>query len=271
MTTKKIPQVEPTTESTTKKVSKIEEEFDMPEMEKDPNSSPYEEVYFIKPVTKDAAYFEITKKSGEQYITNPRKDVNSLGGVLKKIETGSYTYLNEEKKTFKIHIEKEVGDKKYLYILSSSYTQAGRTIVNCILDVNQPIERIHITLTSKDGFTNASVSINGVASKWKDNKSGPGKYTREEQDKYIVDIVHPKTKVVQSKDYTELNDFLETELVNHLSIILPHEEHRKITPENKSDKVDEPTDEATFGDPAKKTKDEPQDASDFFASIGEED
>lgn len=276
MTTRKVQQVEPTSEPTTKKTNKIEEDFEMPEMEKDPNASPYEEVYYIKPVTKDAAYFEITKKSGDQYITNPRKDVNSLGGLLKKVEIGSYTYLGEEKKTFKLHIVVEIGDKKYLYIISSSYTQVGRTIVNCILDINKPIERIHITLTSKDGFTNATVSINGEAAKWKDNSSGPGKYTRQELSKYTPVVLHPKTKKPLPTDYTDLNEFLETELINHLSVILPHEEHRKITPD-KSDKVEEPTDESTFGEeddeptPTKKIKDEPQDAADFFDGLGEED
>lgn len=250
-------QVEPTDEPKTKTTTKIEGEFEMPEFEKDPNSSPYEEVYFIKPVTKDAAYFEITKKSGDQYIVNPRKDVNSLGGLLKKIETGSYTYQGEEKKTFKIHLVKEVGEgenkKQYLYIISSAYTQAGRSIINCLLDYTKPIERIHITLTSKDGYTNANVSINGVAAAWKSKTSGPGKYSREEQKEYTTPILHPKTKAVLSIDYTELIDFLETELINHLKVILPNQEHRTITPEIPVEDV--LNDEATFGE---------NEESDFF-------
>lgn len=256
-------QVEPTTEETKPKTTKIEGEFEMPEFEKDPNSSPYEEVYFIKPVTKDAAYFEITKKSGDQYIVNPRKDVNSLGGILKKIETGSYIYQGEEKKTFKLHIVKEIGEgenkKQYLYIISSAYTQAGRSIINCLLDYTKPIERIHITLTSKDGYTNANISINGVAAAWKSKTSGPGKYSREEQKQYTTPILHPKTKAVLSIDYTELIEFMETELINHLKVILPNQEHRVILPEIEATSIFD-KDEATFG----------EDAGDFF-KIGEED
>jgi hypothetical protein len=255
-------QVEPTQEEQPKKITKIEGEFEMPEMEKDPNSSPYEEVYFIKPVTKDAAYFEITKKSGDQYIVNPRKDVNSLGGLLKKIETGSYTYQNEEKKTFKIHLVKEIGEgenkKQYLYIISSSYTNAGRSIINCLLDYTKPIERIHITLTAKDGFTNANVSINGVAAAWKSKTSGPGKYSREEQKEYTTPILHPKTKATISIDYTDLIDFLETELINHLKVILPNQEHRIIIPEIETTSVFDLKDDtmAIFG--------EDDEAGDFF-------
>jgi hypothetical protein len=263
---KSTTKVEPTQDEQPKKTTKIEGEFEMPDFEKDPNQSPYEEVYFIKPVTKDAAYFEITKKSGDQYIVNPRKDVNSLGGTLKKIETGSYTYQNEEKKTFKIHLVKEVGSdenkKLYLYIISSSYTQAGRSIINCLLDYNKPIERLHITLTSKDGYTNANISINGEAAKWKSKTSGPGLYSREEQKEFTTPILHPKTKATLSIDYTDLIDKFETELINHLSVILPNQEHRIIIPEIETTDVFDLKDDtmAIFG----------EDESEDFFNLGEE-
>lgn len=254
-------------EETTKKVAtkdKEYDEFDMPEFEKDSSLSQYEDVYFIKIVAKDAAYFEVTKKVGDKYVVNPRTDVNSLGGELIKIETSSYQYQGDDKKLIKLHIVRIIGDKKYLYIISTSYTQIGRTIVNCILDHSSKIEKIHLTLlaTNKDGkiYANAQVSINGIQCKWKDNHSGPGKYTREEMSKYTTPITHPKTGVVLSIDYNELIDFLETELINHIPVVVPEQQDvRRFVPESEKEN---PIlkDEATFGS----VDDIDEDASDFF-------
>lgn len=238
--TKKV-ELEPTTSKETTKTTKIETDFEMPEMEKDPSVSQYDEVFFLKPVTKDCAYFQISKKVGEVYQVSPRKDFNAIGGQLKKIETGSYDYKGEEKKTFKIHLVKESKvldketnetiEKKYLYIISGSFTNTARTVINCILSAEGPIDRMFITIKHVNGFTNAEVSINGVQVKWKDNKSGPGKYTREDKEKYVRIAKHPITGKDLPADYTEWDEFLQTELMKHIKVILPNQESVRILPE----------------------------------------
>lgn len=239
------------------KVERVEEEFDVPEMEVDPNQSIYKDVFFLKPIVKDDAYFQISKKVGNKYLVNPKTTYRSVGGVLKKIETSSYRYQEEEKKTIKLHIVSETENGKVLYILSSAYTRPFINVVNCLLDFNKPIEKINITLTYKDKYANASVSINGVAAKWKDKSSGPGKYTKDELKDYIIPIYHPKTKALITTDKSKLEEFLEEELMKHLKVILPKSDFVNIIEEEANDVLN---DEATFG----------EDDPDKFFELGEE-
>lgn len=192
--------------------------FDDIEFEADGfGQSQYSEVFFVKPKTKDKCYFEISQKEGDKFVTEQRTDRNIISGDLIKIETSSYTYENKEIKTLKFHIVRQTKDgNKMLFILNTSYTQVARTIMNCLLSIDEPIKRIGITLFKNSaGFTQVAVTINSKIAKWKYEQ----KYL-----KTMVEDVKNKRGEVLNRDYFELDNFLELELLKHLKVWFPEQE-----------------------------------------------
>jgi hypothetical protein len=239
----------PTAQTATEKskYELVEETFDdlSPESFENSNLGDYDQVFFVKPKTKDCAYFEFSKKTGNVIAKDPRTTIQTIDGEVSKIELGSYTYEKKEVKTFKIYLSKVLNEKKVLFILSSSYTQCGRSIINSLLGCKEPIERMTIALyVNASGFTSVKTLINGKKSDWK--------FKIEEQKQHIEEIKNKKGGITL-RDYTELDELFETELQNHLSILLPAQQHRIITPEIP---VEDVLNTETFG--------EDDEAGDFF-------
>lgn len=209
--------------------------------------SQYADVYFVKLRTKEKCYFELSKKVGDKFITEERTDRNVLSGELLKIETGYYTYDNREIKTLKFHLVRENADKqKILFILSTSYTQSARTLVNCLLNINEPIKRISIsTYKNAAGYSQISVSVNSKMAKWK--------YEQSFLKTKIEDIKNRKNEII-SKDYSELDDFLEHELLKMLKIWFPNQ-HSITFVDEEDDNIEE-----TFGE----ISDDEDDTTEFF-------
>lgn len=214
-------------------------------------NSEYLECYFVRMITKDAAYFKFSQKKGDKIIVDPRTTICDISGDVKKIELDSYTYEGKEVKTFKIHIEKKKGDGKILFILNSSFTtNTGRNILNTILGYTKKIEKITIGLYVKDGFPASKILINGERSKWY--------FSPEEQKQYIEIIVNKKGEKV-STDYSEYIDILEEKMREKLSVLFPDGNHIKFIEEDANDvlntEVDPTDDEKIFGE---------KDPSNFF-------
>lgn len=233
-----------------KKSYEIEETtFDDFGFEKDETGgNVYDEVYYVKARTKNAAFFEFSKRDGDKILIDKRTSINRIEGKLVNIVMGSFTYESKEIKNFKLYIVKEINQKNILFILNLNYTQVGRSIINSILGCNKPIDKIYLELyKNASGYCSLKMLINGAKSTWK--------YSIEEQRKKIETIKNKKGEFV-SNDYTELDEMLEDGLRNHLNILFPEQSHVKFVDEPKVE-----NEEATFGTVEDITD---EDASDFF-------
>lgn len=242
-----------------KKSYEIEETtFDDFQFEKDENGgSIYDEVYYVKARTKNAAYFEFSKREGDKILIDKRTSINRIEGRLTKIDMGTFTYEGKEIKNYKLYIVKEINGKNILFILNMNYTQVGRSIINSILGCNIPIDKIYLELyKNQSGYCSLKMLINGAKSVWK--------YSIDDQRKKIETITNKKGEFV-SNDYTELDDLLEDNLRDHLNILFPEQTHIKFVEEDKTDtftdNTDESNEEATFGESNDLTSDE---AAEFF-------
>ena len=232
----------------------VETTFDNLEFEEDQNSAVYDQVYFVKPKTKDLAYFEFSMKVGDKIHKDSRTSIHTIDGKVTKLELSSYTYEQKEVKTFRMNITKEINGKSCLFMLSSSYTQTGRSLLNSLLGCDKPIDKINITLYKNHaGYASIKVSINGKKAMWR--------YDISEQRKKIETIKNKRGEFV-SNDYTDLDNMFEEKIREHLGVLFPEMDHIKFIPEADVTSIldtslKEPKDEATFG-----SKDD--DESDFF-------
>lgn len=208
----------------------------------------YDEVYYVKARTKNASYFEFSKRDGDKILIDKRTTINRIEGKLTNIVMGSFIYEAKEIKNFKLYIVKEVNQKNILFILNLNYTQVGRSIINSILGCNKPIDKIYLELyKNASGYCSLKMLINGAKSVWR--------YSIDDQRKKIETIKNKKGEFV-SNDYTELDELLEDNLRDHLNILFPEQSHVKFVEEE--NKIE--NEETTFGT----VNDITEDASDFF-------
>lgn len=195
----------------------------------------YDSIYFVKANLKDNVGFELSQKINN--ITYRSKKIyKTLSGNLEKVLISEYTWEEKVIKTLKFYIvmQKEeenspgvISRRGILFILTIKLsTTAGRNIVNSLLGCNKEIKTISISLYSNNGFTNAYVLINGKKALWKFP-------TNELDDKKEI-IKDKKGNYVQTR-YTELDEFLEDELRNHLSILLPNQITPKFVDDTESE------------------------------------
>jgi len=231
------------------KMEVVETQFEDFEFEKDETGSIYDEVYYVKSRTKNAAYFEFSKRDGDKILIDKRTSINRIEGKLTKIEMGSFTYEGKEIKNFKLYIGKEVNQKNILFILNMNYTQIGRSIINSLLGCSKPIDKIYLELyKNASGYCSLKMLVNGAKSVWK--------YSIDDQRKKIETITNKKGEFV-SNDYTELDDLLEDNLRDHLHILFPEQTH--VTFLDEETQIE--NEEATFGESNDLTSDE---AAEFF-------
>lgn len=218
--------------------------------------SMYDEVYYVKARTKNAAYFEFSKREGDKILIDKRTSINRIEGRLTKIDMGTFTYEGKDIKNYKLYIVKEVDrmygkiyiKKNILFILNMNYTQVGRSIINSLLGHTKAIDKIYLELyKNASGYCSLKMLVNGAKSVWK--------YSIDDQRKKIETITNKKGEFV-SNDYTELDDLLEDNLRDHLNILFPEQTHVKFIEETPIE-----NEEATFGESNDLTSDE---AAEFF-------
>jgi len=172
----------------------------------------YEDIFYMKMVTKkdENPHFSLKIKEGSDYIDLPDTPT-SVSGTLKSIDFGEYEWEKQTIKTVKFQIEKVEGDINQLYLLSSSYTATLRTILNTLLNVQEPIKKITISLIkNKAGYNGAFLVINGRKGEWK---------FKYDFLKTMIEI--EKTKKGEIFYYDKLDAFLEEEMLKHMPIIIP--------------------------------------------------
>lgn len=213
----------------------------------DTGGNVYDDVYYVKSKTKNAAYFEFSKREGDKILVDKRTSINRIEGKLSKIDMGSFTYEGKEIKNYKLYVVKEIKGKNILFILNMNYTQVGRSIINSILGCSKPIDKIYLELyKNASGYCSLKMLINGQKSVWK--------FSIDEQRKKIETITNKKGEFV-SNDYSDLDNLLEDNLRDHLNILFPEQSHIKFVEETKID-----NEENTFGS----VEDLTDDAENFF-------
>lgn len=218
-----------TTEQTTvvNKFEIVETQFEDFGFEQDETSGGFDEVFFVKMKTKDAAYFEFSQKQGDKILLDPRKSIQTIDGHLYKIVLGDYTYENKLIRTLKLYLTKTVNNKSVLFIVSTSYTQSARSIINSLLACKSPIDKVNISIyKNQSGYTSVKMSINGKKSDWK--------YSIDDMRKHIETIKNKKGEFV-SNDYTELDELFESELRTHLGVLFPEQDHIRFVEEKPSE------------------------------------
>lgn len=241
-----------------KKSYEIEETtFDDFQFEKDENGgSIYDEVYYVKSRTKNAAYFEFSKRDGDKILVDKRTSINRIEGRLTKIDVGTFTYEGKDIKNYKLYIVKEINqmvgkiyiEKNILFILNMNYTQVGRSIINSLLGCSKPIDKIYLELyKNQSGYCSLKMLVNGAKSVWK--------YSIDDQRSHIEVIKNRKGEWV-SNDYSSLDELLEDNLRTHLNVLFPEQSHIKFVEETQIE-----NDEDTFGESNDLTSDE---AAEFF-------
>lgn len=206
-------------EKTSKKV--VEEDvFDELEFEEQTDSK-YSEVYFARPRTKDAAYWEFSKKAGDVYKVDKRTSITSIDGELLKFEFGSFTFENKEIKTLKMHISKVINDKLILFIINFTYSQVTRSIINSLIAMQEEVKKISMSLyVNKAGWASVFVKLNDKPCKWE--------LSIEDQKEYIETIKNKKGEFI-SNDYSSLDDEFESRLQKHQKVLLPDVEPEGVT------------------------------------------
>ena len=171
-------------------------------------------VYYLKPITKkdDTPHFSVKTRQDNKYVELEKKPI-STSGNLKGIEFGSYEWEGKTIKTFKVSLDKETKEEgNQLSIISMSFTNTSRSILNCILNHNGPIDTLSITLAkNKAGYNGAYTSINGHKGNWK---------ISSDEMKKLIDVETTK-KGLKITDYDKLDQFFEDEMMKHMATILP--------------------------------------------------
>lgn len=240
-----------------KKGYEIEETtFEDFNFEKDENGgSIYDEVYYVKSRTKNAAYFEFSKREGDKILIDKRTSINRIEGRLTKIDMGSFIYEGKDIKNFKLYIVKEINQKNILFILNMNYTQVGRSIINSLLGHTKAIDKIYLELyKNASGYCSLKMLVNGEKSVWR--------YSINDQRKHIETITNKRGEFI-SNDYSSLDDLLEQDLREHLGILFPEQDHVKFVDEKVNEEPTNSEIEGAFGD-ANVDLISDEDASAFF-------
>lgn len=165
------------------------------------NESKFEKVYYAKMATKKETLPHFTfkyKDESGQYV-EVDKILTTLKGNLTNIETSEYTYEGNVIKTVKLYITLNTT----LVILTCSYTQILRSIINSLINLDHKPREISIQLyQNKQGYNSCYFLVDGKIANWK--------FPADDMKKFVDTAVVGK-KTVTSCD--RLDEMLERELV----------------------------------------------------------
>jgi hypothetical protein len=147
-------------------------------------------------------YFKVLKKNPETTKwEDSGNNVTEITGDLASIALSSYTWKGDE--IVKVNLIIEDSDNKEAYLLSFNFKSLTRSVFNSILALESPKGLSLKAYRNKKGRVAIYVTQNGEGVSWK--------YSIEELPQPI-EITHPKTGAVISRDYDEVNDFFIKEL-----------------------------------------------------------
>jgi hypothetical protein len=139
-------------------------------------------------------HFVISRKVEDNWVEDS-DTYKSISGDIIKIDISEYEWEGLPIKSVKLILKDNEANEAYALTLKGSVL--GRDILNKILGL-ESLENVQIDLyTNKKGYATSSVKQNGELVKWKFDFVDLPK---------PIEITHPKTGVVISRDYSELDE-----------------------------------------------------------------
>ena len=183
-------------------------------------TSKYDKYYFVKLHTKkeEQPHFTFARNNGTGTVVDVKNStpIQTLQGKLTKISFSSYQHEKDTLKTVRFNLETLNNDGKLVgFSLGIGWNYALQNWVNCILGCDKPIDSILFSVwkDKQTGYNKSMIRINGGKPEWK--------FTNDELDSKKERVYDKKGVLVATRN-GDLIDFLETELKNHLSVILPN-------------------------------------------------
>ena len=183
-------------------------------------TSKYDKYYFVKLHTKkeEQPHFTFARNNGSGTVVDVKNStlIQTLQGKLTKISFSSYQHEKDTLKTVRFNLETLNNDGKLVgFSLGIGWNYALQNWVNCILGCDKPIESILFSVwkDKQTGYNKSMIRINGSKPEWKYTND-----TLEEKKEKVYD----KKGILVATRNSDLIDFLESELKNHLPIILPN-------------------------------------------------
>lgn len=143
---------------------------------------------------KTEPHFITSRKVYDKWVEDS-ENYKSISGDISKIDIVEYEYEGNPQKSVKILLRDKEANEAYLLSLRPSIL--GRDIFNKILGLKE-LDNVEISVyTNKKGYATSSVRQNGNLTDWKFNFVDLPK---------PLEITHPKTGAVISRDYSELDE-----------------------------------------------------------------
>jgi len=179
--------------------------------------SKYEKYYFAKLYTKKGTepHFKF-RRIVDGVPTDVKGTTKTISGKLNKITFSQYEYEGVTLKTVRFNFETLNEDGKLVGISwGCGWNSVLQNLVNCLLNEEKEIKSLLVSVYKdpKSDYNKAMFRVNGNKPEWK--------YSIEELNEKKEKIFNKKGELVKT-EVGELVDFLESELKNHLNVILPN-------------------------------------------------
>lgn len=179
--------------------------------------SKYDKYYFAKLHTKKGETPEFKFRRIVDGVTIDVKGATqTISGKLNKITFSQYEYEKTTLKTVRFNLETLNEDGKLVGISwGCGWNSVLINLVNSLLNETKSVDSLLVSVYTdqKSGYNKAMFRINGKKPEWK--------YTIDQMNEKKEKIFNKKGELVKTET-GELIDFLESELQNHLTVILPN-------------------------------------------------
>ena len=143
---------------------------------------------------KTDPHFVISRKVDDKWVQDTTT-YKSISGDITRIDISEYEWEGIPQKSIKVYLKDS--DAHELYGLTIKSGILGRDILNKLITL-ESLNNVQIDLyTNKKGYANSAVRQNGEIVKWKFEFADLPK---------PLEITHPKTGAVISRDYSELEE-----------------------------------------------------------------
>jgi hypothetical protein len=145
-------------------------------------------------------HFVITRKVDDSWVQDA-ETYKSISGDITRIDISEYEWEGTPQKSIKIILRDSEANEAY--ILTVKLTILARDIINKLLTL-QSLNGVEISVyTNKKGYASSTVRQNGEMTKWKFEFADLPK---------PLEITHPKTGAVISRDYSEIDELFLSEI-----------------------------------------------------------
>jgi hypothetical protein len=222
-------------------------------------SSKYDKLYFAKLYTKKGTkpHFKF-QRAVEGKIIDVKGETQSISGTLKKITFPTFEFEGNQIKTVRFFLETLNNEGKLTAIsFGCGWNQVLQNLVNCLLNLNEPVTALQISVYVGDnGYNKSMLRINGKKPSWK--------YQVAELNDKKEKIFNKKGELVKT-EIGDLIDFLEAELKAKVPTLLPnfHPEDEPTVAKHQVNFVELPIDSVLGEKPAPEKDEEMDEFFDF--------